>query len=123
MDTNEQDIPQLAIDQVITSRGEITWNDKDIEVLQTASILKVKHYHRTLNKRLNAEKREVLKKLKMKVQPKLDLLEKIEREEENIALEMMKGLSASEAFEKCLDRVEFETWQAITLENQEVDSD
>lgn len=123
MGKKEQDIPQLAIDQVITSRGETTWNNMDIELLQTASKLKVKHYHRTLKKRLNAEKREVLKKLKMKVQPKFDLLEKIEREDENIALEMMKGLSASEAFEKCLDKVEFETWQAITLTSQEVDSD
>lgn len=120
---NKQDTPQLLVDEVITARGETTWNEKDIDVLKTASLLKVNHSHRLIKNLLKEKKKETLEKLKLQFKPIDDLLAKIKLEEENIALEMMKGLSAVEAFEKCLENVEFETWQSMTLKNVNVDSD
>ena len=123
MNTKNQDIPQLVIDQVTTARDETTWTQKDIETLKSASLLKVNHNYRSLNKKLKADKKAALEQLKLNFKPVDDLLKKIDQEKENIALEMMKGLSAVEAFKTCLDKDEFETWQSMMLENESVNSD
>ena len=124
MQNSEQHNSLLVFDQVMDSRGEKTWNDKDLKVLKTASLLKVQHYHRALKKQLIAEQMEARERLKTKNNSEKDLISKFEQKLDSIAGEIMKGTSVEEAFKMFVDNDDEEdTWRSISLESSDFNSD
>ncbi len=114
---SENDSPQPLVDLIVTSRGENSWTEKDVEALKEGALSEIKHYQQTMKKKVKIQRDEAL----ITVKKNEALLKTLNEDKERVALEIMKGLSVNDAFIQCCGVLEFDDEDEDSSESQEED--